>query len=357
MHYLDRDTPVLHPETHTMRSIAQVEFGGPEVLREIDMPVPVVSGGDLRVRVHAVAVNPVDVKVRTNWGGFGALQPGNPVVTGWDAAGVVDAVGPEADGRFQPGDAVFFAGSVSRAGHHREYTLVDSRLVGRKPASIGFAAAAALPLTSLTVWEGVFQNAGLPLDVAGPPRRVLIVGGAGGVGSIAIQILKRVAGMQVVATASRDLSRDHCLSLGADHVIDHHRPLSPQLGSFGVDALDLVLHTSELDGNIDEIAALMAPFGKIVCILPVDRALATGSLFARSVSLVYELMFTKGLFQVGQAGQGAILDRVADLVDAGKLRSTLMDRFPWTVEGLRAAHARIEGRQGLGKAVLSIIPD
>ncbi|NBU28258.1 MAG: zinc-binding alcohol dehydrogenase family protein [Caulobacteraceae bacterium] len=340
-----------------MRAIAQESFGGPEVLRDMDLPIPEVTGSDLRVRVHAVAVNPVDVKVRTDWGGFGQLQPGKPVVTGWDAAGVVDAVGPDADGRFKPGDAVFFAGSVSRAGHHREYTLVDSRQVGRKPSRIGFAEAAALPLTSLTVWEGMFQNAGLPVEAADVTRRVMVIGGAGGVGSIAIQILKRVAGMQVVATASRELSRSHCLALGADHVISHAEPLAPQLSAIGVDALDAVLHTSEPDGNIEEVFALMAPFGKIVCILPVDKPIATGSLFARSVSLVYELMFTKGLFQVGLAAQGAILDRIADLVDAGTLQSTLVDRYPWTVEGLRAAHDRIEGRKGLGKAVLSIIPD
>jgi zinc-binding alcohol dehydrogenase family protein len=340
-----------------MRAIAQESFGGPEVLRDIDLPIPEVTGSDLRVRVHAVAVNPVDVKVRTDWGGFGQLQPGNPVVTGWDAAGVVDAVGPDADGRFKPGDAVFFAGSVSRAGHHREYTLVDSRLVGRKPSRIGFAEAAALPLTSLTVWEGMFQNAGLPVEAAGVTRRVMVIGGAGGVGSIAIQILKRVAGMQVVATASRELSRNHCLAMGADHVISHAEPLAPQLSAIGIDALDAVLHTSEPDGNIEEVCALMAPFGKIVCILPVEKPVATGSLFARSVSLVYELMFTKGLFQVGLAAQGAILDRIADLVDAGTLQSTLVDRYPWTVEGLRAAHDRLEGRKGLGKAVLSVIPD
>jgi NADPH:quinone reductase-like Zn-dependent oxidoreductase len=145
--------------------------------------------------------------------------------------------------------------------------------------------------------------------------------------------------------------------MGADHVISHAEPLAPQLSAIGIDALDAVLHTSEPDGNIEEVCALMAPFGKIVCILPVEKPVATGSLFARSVSLVYELMFTKGLFQVGLAAQGAILDRIADLVDAGTLQSTLVDRYPWSVEGLRAAHDRLEGRKGLGKAVLSVIPD
>lgn len=340
-----------------MRALAQTSYGGPEVIREMDLPIPEVTGHDLRVRVHAVGINPVDVKVRTNWGGFGDLQSGDPVITGWDVAGVVDAVGPLADGRFSPGDPVFFAGSVARAGSHREFTLVDSRLVGRKPSNLTFAEAAALPLTSLTVWEGIFDNAGIPLDATGRQRTAMVVGGAGGVGSIAIQILKKVAGMHVIATASREVSRLHCLGLGADHVISHAEPFAPQLTSIGITALDAVLHCSEPDDNIDEIMPLMAPFGKIVCILPVNKPMETGSLFARSVSLVYELMFTKGLFLKDLARQGEILDKISGLVEAGTLRTTLQEQFPWTVEGLRAAHARIDGRQGLGKAVLSVIPD
>ena len=340
-----------------MRALAQTSYGGPEVIREMDLPIPEVTGHDLRVRVHAVGINPVDVKVRTNWGGFGDLQPGDPVITGWDVAGVVDAVGPLADGRFKPGDPVFFAGSVARAGSHREYTLVDSRMVGRKPSNLTFAEAAALPLTSLTVWEGMFDNAGIPLDATGRQRTAMVVGGAGGVGSIAIQILKKVAGMHVIATASREVSRLHCLGLGADHVISHAEPFAPQLAAIGVTALDAVLHCSEPDDNIEDIMPLMAPLGKMVCILPVNKPLATGSLFARSVSIVYELMFTKGLFMKDLSRQGEILDKIASLVEAGTLKTTLHEQFPWTVEGLRTAHARIDGRQGLGKAVLSIIPD
>jgi len=340
-----------------MRALAQTIYGGPEVIQEMELPIPEVNGHDLRVRIHAVGINPVDVKVRTNWGGFGDLQPGAPVITGWDASGVVDAVGPLADGRFKPGDPVFFAGSVARAGSHREYTVVDSRMVGRKPSNLTFAEAAALPLTSLTVWEGMFDNAGIPLDASGAQRIALVVGGAGGVGSIAIQILKKVAGMHVIATASREASRLHCLQFGADHVISHAQPIAPQLAAIGVTSLDAVLHCSEPDDNIEEIMPLMAPFGKIVCILPVSKPLETGSLFARSVSIVYELMFTKGLFMKDLARQGEILDKIACLVEAGTLMTTLREQFPWTEEGLRAAHARIDGRQGLGKAVLSIIPD
>ncbi len=186
---------------------------------------------------------------------------------------------------------------------------------------------------------------------------MLIVGGAGGVGSIAIQMLKKVAGMQVIASASRDVSAQHCLGLGADGIVNHTAPIGSQLHALGIDSLDALLHCSEPDDNIEELMPLMAPFGKMVCILPVNKPISTGSLFARSISLVYELMFTKGLFQKDLSRQGEILDKVACLVEAGTLKSTLTDRFPWSVEGLRSAHDRIDRRQGLGKAVLSITGD
>jgi zinc-binding alcohol dehydrogenase family protein len=338
----------------TMRALAQTQFGGPDVIEELTLPVPEATGRDLRVRVHAVGINPVDVKVRSNWNGFGDLQAATPVVTGWDVSGVVDAVGPAADGRFQVGDAVFFAGSVARQGSHREYTLVDSRVVGRKPKRLTFAQAAAMPLTSLTVWEGLVDHAGVRVDAGGLPKTVLIVGGAGGVGSIGIQLMKRVAGLRVVATASRAESVAFCKKMGADLVIDHTRALRPQLEAAGIAEVDYVLHTSEPDDNFDEIAAFVAPLGRIVCILPIGRPVDTGVLFARSISLVYELMFTRGLFQIDLARQGEILDKVSALVDAGTLDSHLVDTFPWTLEGLRAAHERIESRRGLGKAVLSL---
>ncbi len=338
-----------------MKALGHTRFGGEEVIEWLELPVPEVTGHDLLVKIHAVGINPVDVKVRTNWGGFGELQNSSTVISGWDASGVVDAVGPNADGRFKPGDEVFFAGSVARQGHHREYSIVDSRVVGRKPASLNFAEAAALPLTSLTVWEGLIDNAGYSLDATGENRRVLLVGGAGGVGSIAIQLMKKVMGFEVIATASRQASVQHCRKLGADYVINHYEPLAPQLEALGIATVDLVFHTSEPENNIEEIMPLVAPFGKIICILPVSKPIDTGSLFARSISLVYELMFTKGLFQVGLVRQGQILDKISALVDAGTIHTTLVDVFPWTVEGLRAAHRRIEDRNGLGKAVLTVV--
>lgn len=337
-----------------MRALGQYRFGGVEALEEIELPVPQPTGADLLVRMEAVAINPVDTKVRSNWNGFGQLQAGDPVITGWDGAGVVEALGPQSDGRFQPGAAVMFAGSVARAGCHSEFALVDSRLVGRRPRRLEAAAAAALPLTTLTVWEAMLDPSGLPLQPGGARATVLLIGGAGGVGSNAIQLLRRVGGARVIATASRPESVAHCRALGADHVIDHNGDLASQLQALGIEQVDQVLHTAEPDATIEAIAPLVAPLGRIVCLLPIGRPVATADLFARSIRLDYELMFTRSLFGVDLAHQGAILDRMADLVDTGVLDSTLTCELPWSLDNLREAHRRIESRQTLGKIALRL---
>lgn len=334
----------------TMRVLGQRRYGGVEVLEELWLPVPPVEGADLLVRMEAVALNPVDAKVRGNWGGLGDLQRGDPVITGWDGAGLVVACGPEADGRFSPGDPVVFAGSVTRAGCQREFAEVDSRLVGRRPATLSPAEAAALPLSSLTVWEGMLDG-GLPAGAT-----VLVVGGAGGVGSIAIQLLRQVAGARVIATASRSESGAHCRAMGADAVIDHSGDLGDQLRELGVMHVDAVLHTSDPDDNVETLLELLAPLGRMVCLLPIGRPLATAPLFARSLRLQYELMFTRPLYGVDLAHQGRILDQVADLVDAGRLRSILTSELPWTLEHLREAHRRIESRRTIGKIVMTLEP-
>lgn len=264
------------------------------------------------------------------------------------------AVGPGSDGRFQPGDGVMFAGSVARAGCHSEFALLDSRLVGRWPQRLSAAEATALPLTALTVWEAMLDRCGIALQPGAARATVLLIGGAGGVGSNAIQILRRVAGARVIATASRPESEAHCLALGADHVIDHRGDLASQLQELGIPQVDQVLHTAEPDGTIDAIAPLVAPLGRIVCLLPIGRPVATADLFARSIRLEYELMFARSLFGVDLAQQGAILDRVADLVDTGVLTSTLTSELPWTLENLREAHLRIEERRTLGKIALRL---
>jgi len=337
----------------TMKALGQTKFGGTEVLQEATLPVPQVQGSDLLIRVKAVGINPVDSMVRQNVADFGKLQNAEVVLTGWDGAGVVEEVGPQADGRFRKGDEVFFAGNIARRGCNAEYTVVDSRIVGRKPASLSFIEAAALPLTALTVWEGMVEGCGIPLaPLPGSPKRALIVGGAGGVGSIGIQILSRVCGLKVVATASRPQSAEFCRKMGAHVVIDHTQDLKAQLAANGIDAVDYVLNTTNPDTNFDALTPLLAPMGKICSLHPLTRQVDLASLYVRRITVVYELMFTRSLMNVQPEQQGAILDHVSALVDAGTLRTTLVTQMPWTLAGLAEAHEYSQSGKAIGKMVL-----
>lgn len=338
----------------TMKALGQTQFGGTEVLKELTLPVPELRPTDLLVRVKAVGINPVDAKVRQNANGFGQLQKEEVILTGWDGAGIVEEVGPAADGRFRPGDEVFFAGDLSRRGCNAEYLAIDSRIVGHKPASLSFAEAAAIPLTALTVWEGMIEGCGISLTPSpGNPKRVLVVGGAGGVGSIGIQILSRVCGLQVVATASRRESIDYCRKMGASVVIDHYKDMKEQLASHAIPAVDYVLNTTDPNTHFEALAGLLAPLGKMCCILPVTRPVNLAALFQRRISVVFELMFSRALFNARPEAQGAILDHVSALLDAGTLRSTLVTKSPWTVAGLAEAHRLSESGKAIGKTVLS----
>lgn len=334
----------------TIRVIGQTKFGGPEVLEILSVPRPVCAGRDLLVRMKAVGVNPVDPKARSNWNGYGDFQQQKVVVTGWDGAGVVEEVGPEADGRFKVGDEVYFCGNIARPGCSAELALVDSRIVGRKPASLSFAAAAALPLTTLTAWESIVEGAGVP--ISGASGTALVVGGAGGVGSVGIQLLKHVIGMKVIATASRPESVAHCQRMGADAVIDHTKDLKEQLAAIGVGGVNLVLDTFDPNENFPAVAAVLAPLGKICCILPMTKHADLSGLFAIRGSLIFELVFSRVLFGVEPERHGAILDQVAKLVDAGKLQTTLVTELPWTLEGAAEAHQRIDSGHAIGKIVL-----
>lgn len=337
----------------TMKALGQTQFGGTEVLKELTLPVPEARGSDLLIRVKAVGVNPVDTKARSNAGGYGQFQKEEVVLTGWDGAGIVEEVGPEADGRFRKGDEVFFAGSLARRGCNAEYVLVDSRIVGRKPASLSFAEAAALPLTAITVWEGMIEGCGVPLSPApGPRKRALVVGGAGGVGSIGIQLLSRVCGLKVVATASRPQTVEYCRKMGASLVIDHSKNLKEQLAAHGIDSVDYVLNTADPDANFDSLTPLIAPLGKICCILRITRPVDLASLFARRITVVFEMMFSRAFFNAGPENQGAILDHISALVDAGTLRTTLVTQMPWTVAGLAEAHETSDSGKAIGKMVL-----
>ena len=303
---------------------------------EVELPKPSPSGHDLLVRVTAVSVNPVDYKQRK--------QATGSRILGWDAAGTVEAVGDEVT-LFQPGDQVYYAGDVTRPGCNSEFHLVDERIVGRKPSSLGFAEAAALPLTSITAWEAFFDR----MKVQGG-RRMLIINGAGGVGSIGIQ-LARHAGLNVIATASRPESVAWVKSLGADDVVDHRKPLPAQ-----VKPVDYVANFSgDLDSYWEAMTEIVAPQGALVAIVGNTKPLAMEAVRAKSATLCWELMFTRPRFKTpDMIEQHKLLNQVADLVDAGKLRSTLKERLsPINGANLQKAHAKVESGTMIGKLVLT----
>jgi len=318
----------------------------PQSLTDYETETPIAAGRDLLVAVKAVSVNPVDTKVRNGVDPAGAFKQ-----LGFDAAGVVLAVGPDAV-LFKPGDEVFYAGTLDRPGTNAEFHLVDERIVGKKPSSLGFAAAAALPLTSITAWELLFDR----LELQQSPnetRRVLIVGAAGGVGSIAIQLARRLSGATVIATASRPETVDWCRQMGAHHVIDHSQPFAAQLQGLGIGAVDLVLGLNASDQHAAQIAEVLAPQGRFGLID--DPAALDIKLFKRkSVSIHWEFMFTRPLFATpDMIRQHDLLCRVAELVDQGTLRSTLSDSLGTiNAANLRKAHALLESGRGRGKLVL-----
>lgn len=333
-----------------MRAIVQTVFGGPDVLHFADVPTPTPDPRDLLVKVSAVSVNPVDAKIRGG-GPTGQPVPGGTKIVGWDASGVVESVGSDVS-LFRPGDEVFFAGDIGRPGSYAEFVAVDERIVGRKPRSLSHSQAAAVPLTALTAWEALFEQMGVAEGGDGS-QAVLIVGGAGGVGSIAIQIAKKVAGLGVIATASRAESRERCLALGADGVIDHSREYKPQLEALGLSGVEYVFSTATLD-SFGQWVACLKPFGTICAITagPPAQSLDVSGLFSLRGTLSFELMFTRPRTGVEPERQGRILNRVADLLDEGVLETTLAQEMPWTE--VQAAHRAIETTHTAGKIVLRV---
>jgi zinc-binding alcohol dehydrogenase family protein len=321
----------------------------PNSLVDIDLPKPEAEGRDLLVEVRAISVNPVDAKVRRRE----APAPGAWKVLGWDAAGTVVAVGREVEA-FKPGDEVFYAGAINRPGADAEFHLVDERLVGRKPASLDWIEAAALPLTSITAWEALFDRLDVRKPVPGAANAVLIVGGAGGVGSIAVQLARRLTDLTVIATASRPETREWALGLGAHHVVDHSQPLAAEVAALGLGAPAFVFSTNDSAGHLKQIAELIAPQGRFALIDdPVGLDIAP--LKRKSVSIHWEFMFTRAVFGTPDiAEQGALLDKVSRLVDEGALKTTLAERFgAIDAANLRRAHARIESGRAKGKIALA----
>jgi zinc-binding alcohol dehydrogenase family protein len=325
-----------------------VPLASPEALTDTTLPDPEPSGHELLVEVHSVSVNPVDTKIR---GGVLA-PPVEPRVLGWDAAGVVRAVGDKVT-LFKPGDAVMYAGSLLRPGTNSELHLVDERIVGPKPASLSFEEAAALPLTSVTAWELLFDRLQVR-EGKDPIGILLVIGGAGGVGSILIQLARQLTGLTVVATASRPETREWVRALGAHHVIDHTQPMPEQLREIGIDEVEFVASLTHTDQHLPEIAEALAPQGKLG-LIDDPEMLDVPILKPKSISLHWELMYTRSMFQTpDMIEQHCILVRVAELVDAGVLRTTLADNFGTiNAANLRRAHALIESGKARGKIVLT----
>ncbi|MBN9597905.1 MAG: zinc-binding alcohol dehydrogenase family protein [Afipia sp.] len=320
----------------------------PDALFDFEADKPEPRGRDIRVAVKAISANPVDYKVRKR----AEPKEGDVKILGFDASGVVDAVGPDVT-LFKPGDEVWYAGSIQRQGTNSEFHLVDERIVGHKPKTLSFAQSAALPLTSITAWELLFDRLGVAPGKSADPRTLLIVGGAGGVGSILIQLARRLTGLTVVATASRPESRKWCLDLGAHHVIDHSKPMKEQIDALKVPPVALIAALTNTDQHFAALADIIAPQGKLG-LIDDPTSLNVNLLKGKAASLHWESMFTRSSFQTDDMiAQHNLLDDVANLIDNGVLRTTL-DKVLGKINAvnLKQAHALLEGGRSTGKLVL-----
>lgn len=332
-----------------MKAIAFTQHGlpieDPDALLDMDLPKPTPGPRDLLVEVHAVSVNPVDTKIRAGSG------PTEPKVVGWDAVGTVREVGSDVT-LFQPGDEVFYAGSIVRPGSYSEFHLVDERIVGHKPKSIDNAHAAALPLTSITAWELLFDRLGVE-EGGGEGESLLIVGAAGGVGSILVQLARQLTKMTVIGTASRPETQAWIKQLGAHHVIDHSQPLVAQLEQIGVGEVTHVASLTHTDSHFTQLIEALRPQGKLA-LIDDPKTLDVVPMKRKALSLHWELMFTRSLYETpDMIKQHELLNRVADLIDQGVLKTTLGEHFGTiNAANLRRAHAVVESGKAKGKIVL-----
>lgn len=320
----------------------------PQSLQDIELPAPTPGPRDLLVQVRAISVNPVDTKIRSNV----APADGQAKVLGWDVAGVVQAVGSEVS-LFQVGDEVYYAGALQRAGGNSELHVVDERIVGHKPTRLGFAEAAALPLTAITAWELLFERLKIAQGSASSGQSLLIIGAAGGVGSILTQLARQLTGLTVIGTASRPETADWVKQLGAHHVIDHSQPLLAQLQQLGIQQVDHVASLTHTDLHYDQLIEALAPQGQLA-LIDDPAQLDVVKLKRKSLSLHWEFMYTRSLFETpDMQAQHALLEQVAQLIDAGTLRTTLGEHFGQiNASNLRCAHALLESGKARGKIVL-----
>ena len=319
----------------------------PNAFFDAELPKPTATGRDILVQVRAVSINPVDTKVRAPKDEV----EDTPRVLGWDASGVVEAVGPDVT-LFQPGDEVYYAGDITRSGTNAEFQLVDERIVGVKPRSLSFAEAAALPLTTITAYESFFDRLEIDRDGADAGQSVLIIGAGGGVGSIAIQLAK-AAGLVVLATASRPETEAWVRDLGADHVINHHKDMVAQVRQLGIEHVDHIAIFNDMR-HWEAAVELIRPQGGIVAIDDTNLPMPMEQMKLKAASLRWEFMFARAMFQTpDMIEQHRLLTYIASEIDAGRIRTTLDTVLrPINAENIRAAHALIETGQAKGKIVV-----
>jgi len=321
----------------------------PESLLDVEVEKPAPQARELLVKINAIAVNPVDTKMRS---------PQDKVeetarILGWDAAGVVESVGSESS-LFEVGDEVFYAGSFIQPGCNSEYHIVDERIVGAKPSNVDFSQAAAMPLTSITAWEALFDRLGIDANGADAGEKLLIIGGAGGVGSMALQFAKQVAQLSVTVTCSRPESRAWCKELGADHIVNHYLDIPEQVAELGIEGYEYILCLNDTDEHWFSMATVVAPQGKICSIVETAANVDLGALKSKSATFVWEFMFTRSMYETADMiEQHHLLNNVSQLVEKNKIKTTVNKVLkPINAKNLKLAHAEIETRHTIGKIVL-----
>ena len=327
--------------------------GHPDCFSECYVNIPSPGKRDLQVQVRAVSMNPIDFKMRASV--QGRLM--SPKILGWDVAGVVTAVGEHVE-LFQPGDEVYYAGSIDRPGCNSEYHLVDERIVGRKPQRLSFEESAALPLTTITAWESLFERLGISFAPCSNEATLLIIGGAGGVGSMAIQLAK-YTGLQVIATASREVSREWCMQLGASHCVNHHGDLKVELARLEINTVDYILCLNDTNHYWPIMAEVIKPQGRICAVVSTKEPPDLNLLKNKSVTFAWEFMFTKALYETeDMISQHQLLNQVGELIDQGVIKSTMTEHLgALNAANLAKAHGRLESGKMVGKLVLSNSPN
>ncbi|MGV7221514.1 MAG: zinc-binding alcohol dehydrogenase family protein [Nitrospinales bacterium] len=325
-----------------------------ESLIEVQIDRPQPTGKDLLVKVQAISVNPVDTKIRAPKDDTETT----PRILGWDAAGEVVEIGSKVES-YAVGDKVFYAGDITRPGSNSEYQLVDERIVGKMPSTLNYAEAAALPLTSITAWEALFDRLGISPSGEDAGRSILIIGGAGGVGSIAIQLAKKLAKLKVIATASRAESIAWSKKLGADRVVNHRNALDDELTAIDIPQVDYILCLNNTDQHWLAMTNAIAPQGRICSIVETPEPVNLDLLKSKSVAFIWEFMFTRSMYQTSDMiEQQRLLNSIADLVDKGEILSTSNNVIrPINAHNLREAHAMVEQGNTIGKIVLADWPD